>query len=620
MQFRHPYLRPSVLAAALLSVLNAVFVDHVRADEAPTGLDQIVVTATRTAQTEDQTLAAITVIDRVEIDRLQPATLADLLQGTPGMSIANNGGPGKQTSLFLRGTEFDHVLVLVDGLKLGSATSGTAAIQDIPIEQIERVEIVRGPFSSLYGSEALGGVIQIFTRHAQGSFVPNFSYGVGSYSTQRASAGVAGTGAQGWYSVEASHEQSDGINACRLGAAEAFAGCFADEPDRDGYRNTALSLQGGYRFDDAWNADLRAFRAEGNNHYDGSFSNESDTVSQVIGAKLHYKPTSDIALTLGLGQSADLANDSLNGVYTDTFNTHRELGTLQGDITLGGALLSLGYDWQRDRIDSNTDYAVDHRINNGVFAQWQQTFGTQSLQASVRHDENSQFGGKTTGSALWGWDFTDTLRLTASAGTAFKAPTFNDLYYPGYGNPALKPENSRNVELGLRGKQGWGGWSLAAFQNTIDDLIAYDAAVGLPGNVDRARIRGVEASGSTTRAGWVLRGSATWLAPRNEGTDEGKLLPRHARLSGRFDVDRGFDAFSIGASVYAADRRYDDLDNTAPLGGYTLTDLRVAYALTDAWKLQLAANNVFDKRYETAAFYNQPGRNVMLTVRYQPGK
>ncbi len=140
----------------------------------------------------------------------------------------------------------------------------------------------------------------------------------------------------------------------------------------------------------------------------------------------------------------------------------------------------------------------------------------------------------------------------------------------------------------------------------------------MPGNVDRARIRGFEASANTTFAGWILRGSATWLSPRNEGTDDGKLLPRRARLSGRFDVDRSFDAFSVGASVYAADRRYDDLDNTMPLGGYTLTDLRVAYALSEAWKLQLAANNVFDTRYETAAFYNQPGRNFMLTVRYRP--
>jgi vitamin B12 transporter len=592
--------------------------DDAPSDASPTDLDQVVVTATRTAQTQDQTLAAITVIDRAEIERLQPLSIVDLLQGTPGMSIANNGGPGKNTSLFLRGTESDHVLILVDGLKLGAATSGTAAIQDIPVDQIERIEIVRGPFSSLYGSEALGGVIQIFTRRPQGSFVPNFSAGIGSNASERASAGVAGRGESGWYSVEASHEQTDGINACKVGAAEAFAGCFTDEPDRDGYRNSALSLQGGYRFSDAWDADLRAFRAEGNSHYDGSFSNESDTASQVIGGSLHYRPNSSIALTLGLGQSADLAKDYLNSVYTDTFNTHRDLGTLQGDFAIGPGLLSIGYDWQRDRVDSNTEFAVDERDNNGVFAQWQQSFGAQSLQASVRHDDNEQFGGKTTGSVLWGWDFTQSLRVTASAGTAYKAPTFNDLYYPGYGNPDLRPENSRNVELGLRGKQDWGGWSLNAFQNTVDDLIAYDAAIELPGNVDHARIRGVEAAADTTFADWTLRGSATWLDPRNEGTDSGNILPRRARLSARVDLDRSFGAFSIGGSVYAADKRYDDLANTRVLGGYALTDLRVAYVLSPAWKLQLAANNLFDRSYETAAFYNQLGRNYMLTVRYQP--
>ena len=608
-------LRRSLLAASLFVSLSPAF-----AADAPTDLDGPVVTATRTAQTQDQTLAAVTVIDRAEIERLQPASLPDLLRGTPGLSIASNGGLGKATSLFLRGTESDHVLVLVDGIKLGSATSGGASIQDIPVDQIERIEIVRGPFSSLYGSEAIGGVIQIFTRRPQGSFVPSASLGWGSDERYTASAGLAGRSGNGWYALQASHDQTRGINACRVGAAAAAAGCFADQPDRDGYRNNALTLQGGYRFDEAWDADAHLFHTEGHNDYDGTTSNSDDFVSQVAGTRVHYRPSKSLGFTLSAGQSEDRSTNFYDGVYSSRFDTHREVGSLQADIGAGGGLYSLGFDWQHDKVDSNTDFARDHRIDRGLFAQWQQSFGRQSLQASVRRDDDDQFGGKTTGSALWGWNFTDTLRLTASYGTAFKTPTFNELYYPGYGNPALKPESSHSAELGLRGEQDWGHWSLQAYQTRVNDLIAYDASLGLPGNVDRARIRGAELSADTVLAGWIVRGSATWLDPRNDGdsSSHGNLLPRRARQSARLDLDRSFGAITLGGSWYVAGRRYDDLANRHALGGYALTDLRVGYAFARDWRLQLALDNVFDRRYETAWFYNQPGRKAMLTLRYRP--
>ncbi|MEH6419130.1 TonB-dependent vitamin B12 receptor [Pseudomonas sp. CGJS7] len=613
------------LCAALTS---ALFAAH--AAPAAVDLDQVVVTATRTAKTQDATLAAVTVIDRAEIERLQPASLPDLLRGTPGASLANNGGPGKSTSLFLRGTESDHVLVLIDGIKVGSATSGGASLQDIPVEQIERVEIVRGPFSSLYGSEAIGGVIQIFTRRPRGPFAPNFSVALGSNQTHRASAGVAGKGERGWYSINAAHEDTDGINACRGKPSPGGAGCFTNSPDRDGYRNSSLTAQGGYNFNEQWDAEARAFRAEGNNLYDGSQNNQADTVQQVLGAKLRYRPSERVALSASAGRSEDLSDNYKDGKYSSTFDTRRQLGSVQADIGFGRNLLTAGFDWQRDEVESNTRYARDRRILRGAFGQWQADFGAQSLQLSARRDDDSQFGGKTTGSVLWGWDFTQALRLTASYGSGFKAPTFNELYYPGYGNPDLSPETSRSFELGLRGtfgEQRKQVWSINAYQTRIDDMIAYDASRGLPGNVDRARIRGVEAVLDTRLAQWDLRASATWLDPRNDsrGASNDNFLPRRARQSARVDLDRRFElggasALSFGASVYAAGERYDDLANARRLGGYALTDLRLGYAFDAAWSLQLTANNVFDRRYETAAFYNQPGRNYLLTLRYRPAR
>ena len=619
------------LTAALTGALAASFSGGARAatsDDA-TDLTGVVVTATRTAQTQDQTLAAVTVIDRADIERLQPASLMDLLRGTPGMQLANNGGPGKPTSMFLRGTASDHVLVLVDGFKLGAATNGAAAIQDIPLEQIERIEIVRGPFSSLYGSEAIGGVVQIFTRQPQGDFNPNLMLGFGSDHHAAASAGVGGKFGDGWYALEASHDNTHGINACRLGAAEAFAGCYVDQPDRDGYRNNALTLRGGYHFTPTLDGDVQFFRAEGHNEYDGSVANAADNASQVAGGKLRWQALSNLDVSLGLGETMDLAEDYLDGRPVDHFDTRRTLGTVQADLSLGEGLYSAGFDWQRDKLASSSAFAVDRRIDRGLFAQWQQRFGTQSLQASVRRDEDGQFGGKNTGSLLWGWDVVRDLRVTASYGSAFRAPSFNELYYPYYGNARLKPERSRNLEFGVRGTPDWGWWSVNVYRNVISDLIAYDTALvdathpyGGPNNIDRARIRGAEATVGTRIAGWTVNASASWLDPRDRSHtgEDGNLLPRRARQTARLDLDRPFGAFSAGASWFVSGYRYDDAANLHRLGGYALTDLRLAWMVDRDWKLQLALNNVFDKRYETAWYYNQPGRNFMLTLRWQPAR
>jgi vitamin B12 transporter len=337
-----------------------------------------------------------------------------------------------------------------------------------------------------------------------------------------------------------------------------------------------------------------------------------------------------VTITANVGRSEDLSTDYENGVYADTFNTHRDVASVQADIgkaSAGPGLTTLGFDWQRDRVVGSTDYLVDARRNHALFAQWQGEFGDNSVQGSLRRDENSQFGGKTTGSLLYGYALTRALRVTASYGTAFKAPTFNDLYYPDYGNPGLGPETSRNWEVGLRGTPGWGNWSINAFQNKIDNLIVFDSSLSGPlfpfggaNNIARSRIRGVELAADTMLGDWRLSGNATWLEPEDDsdGPTHGNLLPRRARRTANLDVDRSFGALSIGAHLSGSSYRYDDTANANRLGGYALTDLRAAYAFDEAWKVELSANNVFDRHYETARYFNQPGRNWLLTLRYQP--
>src|SRR5690606_8149794 len=296
-----------------------------------------------------------------------------------------------------------------------------------------------------------------------------------------------------------------------------------------------------------------------------------------------------------------------------------DLASLQLDAGFGAdQLLSAGLDWQDDHVASANRFDRDRRDNLGAFVEYQGRFGAHSLQASVRNDDNAQFGDHATGSLGYGFDLDGTWRLAASAGTGFKAPTFNDLYYPGFSNPLLEPEESRSVNLGVHG-QGE-GWSLGVdvFQTRIDELIGYDTGFNLV-NIDRARIHGAELTAATARAGCAPareRGGRDRLDD-SDGLTDGNWLPRRARRTGRIDVDRRFGVFNAGLSVTGASNRYDDVANTTRLGGYGLVDLRLEWTLSPAWTLQAKANNVFDRSYETVAWYNQPGREYALALQYR---
>lgn len=599
-------------AAILLAAIPPAFAENT--------LPDIVVTATRTAQSADATLASVSVITRQDIGRLQAHSLTDVLRGVAGLTISNNGGAGKSTSVFLRGTNADHVLVLVDGIRIGSATTGTAAFQDIPVAQIERIEIVRGPRASLYGSEAIGGVIQIFTRKGGAALMPTASFTAGSYGTYNTAVGLTGGGEQGWFNARVNQQNTQGFNACRGSLA---AGCFVIEPDKDGYHNTSLGLNGGYRFDNGVTADFNALGADSRTKTDGSIfaGNKAQSSQQVLGGALKFAPALAWNVTLRGGRSRDYSDIFFNGLYIDRYNTQRDSLTWQNDVTLSGnQLLSAGLDYQQDAIQSSRAYTQNSRNNRALFGQYQGSVGAHSLQVGARRDNNQQFGGHNTGGLGYGYEISDTTRLTASYGTAFKAPAFNQLYYPGFGSATLRPELSRSLEVGLAGRVALGTWSVSAYQTTITDLIGFDALFN-PVNINTARLTGLEGQLKIKLADYDVNTTLTAQDPRQtSGVNSGKLLNRRATEMARIEVAHDFGDYRLASSLYAEGRRFDNLANTSAkrLGGYGLLDLRAEYRIAADWQLMGRIDNLLDKQYETAQFFNQARRGLYLTLNYQP--
>lgn len=610
-------LQTRILSLAVLSTLPLM----AAAQDEATALDQVLVTATRTPIALQNSISPAQVIDRAEIERSQAPSLQDLLRGRAGINLNNSGGLGKQSSLFLRGTNSAHTLVLVDGVRINTGDLGLAMLQDLPLAQIERVEIVRGPQSSLYGADAIGGVIQIFTRRNAGQFAPHLQLGAGSNGLREASGGFGGSGERGWFGTDIAYQHTDGINACR-GNPITFAGCGADEPDRDGYRNLSMSLRGGYALGDAWHVEGTALRAEGENHYDGYY-NYSETLQQVLGGKVRYTPGARFNLTVSAGR-ADNESQNYNGsTWLGAAQTHRDTASVQADIGVAeGQLLSAGVDWSQDNLDgSSAGYGVDSRDNTGVFVQYQGRFGAHHLQANVRNDDNEQFGNHTTGSLGWGMELDGGFRLNASYGTAFKAPTFSDLYDPWSGVPTLDPETSRSANLGIAQQgDGW-RWGLDVYETHIDDLITYDATTFMMSQVEKARIRGAELTGAITVAGVDISAQLSHTDPRNRTDGSAQFdnwLARRAQNTARLDIDRRFGDFRAGITANGAGKRYDDAANTVRLGGYGTVDLRLEYAISRDWSVLGRVSNLFDRDYETVAWYNQPGREYRLSVRYQP--
>ncbi|MEJ2176944.1 MAG: TonB-dependent receptor [Gammaproteobacteria bacterium] len=577
----------------------------------------IVVTASRGAETADETLVPVSVITREDIEKIGAISVPEVLATVPGVQLSNNGGLGQVTSVFLRGTESDHTLILIDGVKVGSATAGTTPFQDLPLDQVEKIEVVRGPRSSLYGSEAIGGVIQIFTRKGGQGTQPNFSVSGGSHNTGKINLGVSGGDRDRWYSVNASSFTTDGFNACR-GSFEA--GCFTIEPDDDGYKNTSVSLRAGAQINTAFNLEAGILNADGEAEFDGSFQNQSETRSQVGHVKGVVQATDNWQTSLLAGQTKDQSENFLNDVFASTFDTLRNQISWQNDILLNESRLIIGLDYTDEEVESDSEFAVTSRDNTGVFASYNTSIGEHVFDVSLREDDNEQFGNKTTGGIAYGYDLGEQTRVTFGYGTAFKAPSFNDLYFPGFGNPDLVPETSSSIDLGFSGRSVLATWSVNLFKTEIENLIGFDPMTFLPINTDEAEITGIEFAGSIDLSEWSLGGNLTIQDPTDTsgGPNDGNQLARRAKETLQLSADRNFGKWSAGASLLYKGRSYDDPSNLTELEAFTLVDIRTDYRVHENWLLGIRVNNIFDEEYETAAFYYQDGINALVTLSYQP--
>ncbi|WP_018917400.1 TonB-dependent receptor domain-containing protein [Vreelandella zhanjiangensis] len=563
-------------------------------------LNPLVVTAALAPRTANESLSSVTVLDEATLRRQDPVSITDLFRGQPGVDVSSNGSFGKNSSVYIRGTGSGQNVLLIDGIRLRSATSGGAAWSYLDPRMFERAEIVRGPRGSLYGADAIGGVVQLFTPQAsEEGPQPRLSIGGGSFDTQRVSAGISGREGGTRYSFAGSHLTTDGQPVRRDG-------------EDKGYDNTSALARVSHTFENGAKVGALALRARGNNEYDGG---ENDFVQQVAGIYGELPITSDWHSRLTLSESRD-ESDDFSSFGDSVFNTKISTARWENIVTAGAHELIAGAEYSEDKIDSTIEYDETSRSNKAVFTQALLDFSPLTLQASLRFDDNEAYGDEVTGSLAAGYALDSNHTLRASYGTAFNAPTYNQLYYPGFGNPDLESETSETAEVGVRGQYAQWFWDAALYQTDIDNLIA---GQGVQSNVPSSRIRGAELASGVELNDWILAAALTYTDPENRLT--GNRLQNRATQSVRLDIDRELGEWSLGGSWVAQNHRYRDAQNQDRLSGYGLVNLRAGWQFAPLWSARLTLENVMGQDYVTTrsfdgADYLNAGRAGFLSVHF----
>ena len=607
------------------------------ADSAAT-LQQVVVTAMRVEQPLADVLSSVSVITRKDIERSQAQTLADLLQGEAGFEFGRNGGPGAVTSFFLRGQDSINTAVLIDGIRASVDQIGSLLVIDIPVQQIERIEILRGNASALYGDAAVGGVISITTRAGGGTPSAYGSVTLGARNTREMLLGYAGESDGYKLNFNLGSASSNGFSAMNTQQKTSA------NPDNDGYSAQSMA----FRLDKKLNSDL----AVGMHFKANTSSSDYDDVddptataadaqvlkkqTQNLGAYLRRNMTQDWSTTLAFDASQLRYEDTKNGVlYVDCggCSYHNGVSTAhQSEVrwsnnfqAAADTLLNFGVDSTQASYLATGDSAYDMRKTSvGYYAGVTQNLGKLTMRGNVRNDqlltENTVSG--TTGrsdqsarSGLLGLGYLldERWKLTGSLSTGFRAPTA----YEVAATPNVKPEFHHSQEIGLIYTAGVTYARAVYFETRTDDAIISDD--GWPetfGNVGRTENKGVEAMLQTQWSGYRVRVSLVSQDPKNLGT--GFALARRARNYGSIDVSRMVAGYELGAKVYGADERKNSQYDSVVLAGYSIWSFYASRQIDSEWTLRARVENAFDRQYQLAAGYNTPGAGAFLTLQYQP--
>lgn len=597
--------------AAVLAAFFAVPAVTALADDtatAPTQLDPVIVTATRTPTSEAETLAAVNVIDRDEIDRAQATDVAQLLRTVAGVELGRSGGPGTQTSIFVRGGNSNQTLVLVDGIRVNPNTISGAAVQNIAPGMIERIEIVKGPRATLYGSDAMGGVINIITRNGEGSNGADVGVRAGSYNTREITGNAAYSENGNSLSLYAQTGATSGIPVCDNGG-----------PDR-GFRQTTFNAKGSTHAGPVelsariWNVQGRAeymdYCGAGNSPLSQDFHN------QTLEGDIDFKPAAIWDSTFSISRMLDdIQQNEANFLgdldYVRTFRPQLDWHNV---LQLGRAnRFSFGLTGARDEVEAlsfGTTIKNSESLFN-AFVQDEFASGNHHALAAASFGHYGSFGDHASWNAEYGYDLFKSTRLIASAGTGFRAPKASERYGFG-GNPDLKPEESRSYELGL--KQGIGQHQtldLRLFRNDVTNLIQALPPTYSEVNIGSSRNQGAELSYQLEVAQWSAR--VTGILQNPIDRDNNSLLLRRAKRSATTQLTRHFGKHYLGFDVLTSGPRKDAGGND---GGYTLLGLSGGLQLGEHFSLQGHVDNLLDKKYETAFGYKQPGANGYASLRF----